>query len=112
MLDVLAEAKNGDIGLYNRVYLEKSASLVVRHHDQPFEESPQDHAMTCQTTKCKDKRKKKKPYSPPWFYSRRMVIIRGQDDVCSVYFVIIGWKKGREKKKPNLQHCCKCWKFL
>lgn len=38
------------------------------------------------------------------FTSRRKVMIRGQDDVRSVYFVIIGWgrgKKGRAKTKSK-----------
>lgn len=32
LLNVLAEAKNGDICQYNLVYLEKSASLLVRYN--------------------------------------------------------------------------------
>lgn len=34
VLNVLAEAKNGDICPYNLVYLEKSASLLVQHCGQ------------------------------------------------------------------------------
>lgn len=42
------------------------------------------------------------------FTSRRKVMIRGQDDVRSVYFVIIGWGRGEKTEgkrlKANLQH--------
>lgn len=60
--------------------------------------------MTCQTTKCKEK--KLMPLLD--FTSRRKVMIRGQDDVRSVYFVIIGWGRGEKTEgkrlKANLQH--------
>lgn len=34
VLNVLAEAKNGDVCSYNLVYWQKSASLLVQHCDQ------------------------------------------------------------------------------
>lgn len=35
------------------------------------------------------------------FTSRRKVMIRGQDDVRSVYFVIIGWGRGKKRRKKT-----------
>lgn len=54
VLNVLAEAKNGDICLYNRVYLEKAASLGVQMLQPAFLKSLLRITLTCQTTKCKE----------------------------------------------------------
>jgi len=54
VLNVLAEAKNGDICPYNLVYLEVSLFVGQTLTDLwTWEESSQDHAMTCQPITCK-----------------------------------------------------------